>query len=213
MVKPKVGIFVRHPYCSMQSCNGVIAALSESCSLSLFSTAPMEDSYFSKLDLVIFPGGFGHSDAFDFLLTHNSNAIREYVSKSGRYLGICLGAYWASSHYFDILDSVSVTQYIKSPTSCTLRPHAKDMKVLWNSVPKTMFFYDGPTFSGEGNYSTISTYPNSDPMAIIQGRIGLIGCHPEAQEFWYSSYSYLSSKFIDRSSELRSFTFDLLKNT
>jgi hypothetical protein len=28
-------------------------------------------------------------------------------------------------------------------------------------------------------------------MAIIQGRVGLIGCHPEAQRFWYDEYSWL----------------------
>jgi hypothetical protein len=25
-------------------------------------------------------------------------------------------------------------------------------------------------------------------MAIIQNRIGLIGCHPESEKFWYDAY-------------------------
>jgi hypothetical protein len=32
-------------------------------------------------------------------------------------------------------------------------------------------------------------------MAIIQNRIGLIGCHPESEEFWYAGYSWLKNKY------------------
>jgi hypothetical protein len=28
-------------------------------------------------------------------------------------------------------------------------------------------------------------YANGDPMAIIKGNVGLIGCHPEAPLYWY----------------------------
>jgi hypothetical protein len=28
-------------------------------------------------------------------------------------------------------------------------------------------------------------YSNGDPMAIFRGRVGIIGCHPEADEFWF----------------------------
>ena len=34
-------------------------------------------------------------------------------------------------------------------------------------------------------FNTIAKYSNGDPMAIIQDRIGLIGCHPESEESWY----------------------------
>jgi hypothetical protein len=49
-----------------------------------------------------------------------------------------------------------------------------------------MFFYDGCAMIGNSDkFTTISTYANGDPMAIIQNRIGLIGCHLESQEYWY----------------------------
>jgi hypothetical protein len=47
-----------------------------------------------------------------------------------------------------------------------------------------MYFYDGPTFVG-GEYEEVATYANGDPMAIVQGQIGLIGCHPESEQSWY----------------------------
>jgi hypothetical protein len=58
-----------------------------------------------------------------------------------------------------------------------------------------MYFYDGCAFVGNGQYDTIATYANGDPMAIMQGRLGLIGCHPESEPFWYTQYSWLKGKY------------------
>ena len=56
-----------------------------------------------------------------------------------------------------------------------------------------MFFWDGPVFSGEVG-QVVATYENGDPMAIIRGRVGLIGCHPESQADWYGK-KYLRGRF------------------
>ena len=54
-----------------------------------------------------------------------------------------------------------------------------------------MFFYDGCSLLGDNSkFETIATYVNNDPMAIIQNNIGLIGCHPESDEYWYEK-SYM----------------------
>jgi hypothetical protein len=34
-------------------------------------------------------------------------------------------------------------------------------------------------------------------MAIFQNRLGLIGCHPESQPFWYESYSWMKAQYHD----------------
>jgi signal transduction histidine kinase len=34
--------------------------------------------------------------------------------------------------------------------------------------------------------AAIASYANGDPMAIVQGSVGLIGCHLESQKHWYS---------------------------
>jgi len=58
--------------------------------------------------------------------------------------------------------------------------------VTWNGQQETMFFYDGCALVGDTTkFKTIATYANGDPMAIIQNRIGIIGCHPESQQYWY----------------------------
>ena len=61
-----------------------------------------------------------------------------------------------------------------------------------------MFFYDGCALVGNGQYTTIATYSNGDAMAIIQNNIGVIGCHPEAEPFWYDSYTWMRSKYISK---------------
>jgi len=193
--KTKIALFVCDPKCSVQSSNGVMDALSENYNFKLFSKNEVENGFFDDVDMVIFPGGFGDSDSYDTLLKNNKDVVVDFVTRGGKYLGICMGAYWAGKDYFDILDDVDSLQYIKRPNTDTRRPHAKDIKINWQGTDTTMFFYDGCAMVGDGHYETIATYANGDAMAIIQKNIGLIGCHPESQQFWYDSYSWLKSKY------------------
>jgi hypothetical protein len=62
-----------------------------------------------------------------------------------------------------------------------------------------MFWYDGCALVGDQTkFKTYARYVgNGDPMAIIQGNIGCIGCHPESEQFWYDSYSWMKGKYHD----------------
>jgi glutamine amidotransferase-like uncharacterized protein len=195
--KTKIALFVCDPKCSVQSSNGVMNALSENYNFKLFSKNEVENGFFDDVDMVIFPGGIGDSDSYDTILKNNKDVVVDFVARGGKYLGICMGAYWAGKDYFNILDKVDTVQYIKRPDACTKRPHAKNMPVMWRNQPYNMFFYDGCAIVGDdmSPYETIATYSNGDNMAIIQNRIGLIGCHPESQQFWYDSYSWLKGKY------------------
>jgi hypothetical protein len=197
-----IALFVCDPKCSVQSSNGVMKALSGNYNFKLFSKNEVEQGFFDDVDMVAFPGGFGDSDSYDTILKNNKDVVVDFVTRGGKYLGICMGAYWAGKDYFNILDKVDVVQYIKRPNACTRRPHAKNMPVMWKDCygmiePYGMFFYDGCALVGDENspYETFATYSNGDNMAIIQNRIGLIGCHPESEQFWYDSYSWLRGRY------------------
>lgn len=190
-MKPTIALFIADPKCSVQSGNGIMAALSEHYNFKIFSKNELEDNFFDSVDMIAVPGGFGDADSYDTLLKHNQKRVRQYVENGGRYLGICMGAYWAAGHYFNLLDGINAVQYIKRPGTDTRRPHAKAIDVAWNGQPDKMFFYDGCALVGKGRKKVTATYANGDPMAIIQGRIGLIGCHPESEQFWYDSYSWM----------------------
>lgn len=184
-MKPTIALFVNHPECSVDCSNGIIRSLQSHYNFKLFTKDYVEDGFFDDVALVAFPGGFGDSDRFERLMEKNKDEVLAFLQRGGHYLGICMGAYWADKYYFDILDNVRADQYITRPNTDTHRPHAKAMPVLWNGQPERMYFYDGCAMFGE-NFETVATYPNGDAMAIIQGKIGLIGCHPESMPTWYS---------------------------
>ena len=208
-MKKTIALFIADPKCSVQSANGIMKALGNRYNFKIFSKNPVEDNFFNHVDLIAVPGGFGDSDSYDSLFRHNGQDVKKFVQNGGKYLGICMGAYWAGHHYFNILKDIDVVQYIKQG-GCTRRPHAKNMPIHWKGQLTDMFFYDGPTYVGSGNYELIAAYASyNHPMAIIQDNIGLIGCHPEAEQFWYDSYSYMKGKYNSRHNLLLDFVDQL----
>lgn len=194
-MKGKIALFLHQPKCSVQSGNGIMRALSPFYSFKIFTRHELEADFFDDVDMVCIPGGFGDAESFDYLLSENGTRIKEFVQQGGAYLGICMGAYWAGQYYLDILEGVDAEQYITRPKTDTRRPHAKNIDVTWKGQPTKMYFYDGCALVGNGNFETVATYANGDAMAIIQNRIGLIGCHPESEKHWYENYSWMQGKY------------------
>ena len=190
----RLAIFHHQPECSIECYNGMFRALSPSYNIKLFTVRDDIDEVLNESDGLVFPGGIGDSDSYhDFFTRTKANTIAAFISRGGKYLGICMGAYWAGSRYFDILDKVDVVQYIKQPTATVKRSYGTVAFVFWDDLPYYMFFYDGCTYVGDGDYETVADYADGLPMAIIQGNIGLIGCHPESEKFWYEDqYKYIN---------------------
>lgn len=213
-MKPVIALFVHQPKCSIQSGNGIIKSLESEYNFKIFTRHELDDNFFDDVDMVAFPGGIGDADSYyDFFKRRVANAVADYVNNGGRYLGICMGAYWAGSHYFDILEHVDAVQYIKRPDADIRRSYSTVAPIKWTDLHCSMFFYDGCALIGdETKFKTIARYSNGDPMAIIQNRIGLIGCHPEAQEYWFDK-PYLSKywKSHDHGIQLLNFVDELMK--
>ena len=192
---PTIALFLHQPKCSVESTNGIIQALSPKYRVKIFTRFELEDGFFNDVDVVAFPGGFGDADSYDWLFRDNGDAVRNFVLNGGHYLGICMGAYWAGKHYFNLLEGVDAVQYITRLGADTRRPHAKNIDITWKGVPDKMYFYDGCALVGKGQYEVVARYANGDAMAIYQNRIGLIGCHPESTPYWYNSYSWMKPHF------------------
>jgi glutamine amidotransferase-like uncharacterized protein len=190
-----IALFIHDPKCSVQSGNGIMKSLGNKYSFKLFSKNKLENNFFDGVDMIAVPGGIGDSNSYKNLFKYNETSVIDFVNRGGKYLGICMGAYWAGSHYLNILNKVDAVQYITQPKTDTRRPHAKNIEINWDGIDTKMFFYDGCALVGNGSYKTIATYANGDAMAIIQKNIGLIGCHPESEQFWYDSYSWLKGKY------------------
>lgn len=183
-MKPKIALFMNNPVADVSCCNGMMEALEEYYKFILFSKKTIHEVNFSKIDLVAFPGGTGDADLFKRIIKDDASVIQDYVADGGKYLGVCMGAYWAGNHYFNLLKDVDVVQYIRRPKAEVRRSFQTTVEVTWKRKPTRMFFFDGCAFVGD-KFKTIARYDNGDPMAIIQKNIGLIGCHPESRETWY----------------------------
>ena len=189
IVKPTIALL--KDYSSKEAeecCDGMVKVLSPYYNIKMFGHAQCNASTFKNVDMVALPGGVGEADDYDgYFLRKSANAMADYVSNGGRYLGICIGAYWAGKHFFDILDGVDAVQYIKRPTADIRRSYNTVASVIWNNKPQKIFFRDGCAFVGDTKkFTTIASYANGDPMAIIQNRIGLMGACPDSLESWYS---------------------------
>ena len=183
-MKPTIAIFLHHPICSADSVNGVIAAMSSLARIKIFTKHKVADGFFNDVDLVVFPGGDGEATAFRSALKDNLNDVRGFMQRGGKYLGICMGAYWADAYYFNLLQGTRCVQYIKRPRADIRSSYGTVAAVNWQGQDKRMYFYDGPTYVG-GAFHTLASYANGDPMAVVQGSVGLIGCHLESQQHWY----------------------------
>ena len=190
-MRGKIALFLDQPRCSVQSGNGIMRALEPHYRFKIFTKHSVEKDFFDDVDIIAVPGGIGDANTYRRLMGNHQARIRNFMSDGGRYLGICMGAYWAANHYLNLLDGVKATQYITRPDSCTRRPHAKAMPVEWHGEPERMYFYDGCALHGDGEFDTVATYSNGDAMAGYQGRIGLIGCHPESTQHWYNQPRYI----------------------
>jgi len=195
-MKPTIALFMHDPECSQDCCDGIINSLSINYNIRLFSEEDLnDDNFFNNIDIIAFPGGVGDSDScYKFFTRRIGNKISKFIENGGHYLGICMGAYWADQWYFDIIDDVRAIQYIKRPNADVRRPYGTVTPVVWNGKEVNMYFYDGCALIGdESKFKTIARYSNGDPMAIIKGRVGLIGCHPESEQWWYEKpWNYIN---------------------
>lgn len=194
-MKPKIRIFINHPQCSVQSGGGLYEALSPHFNVGFFTTADINYKTFKKIDAIAFPGGLGDSDSFDKLLAPTKEVIQNCIAHGKKYLGICMGAYWADKFYYNLLNDARTIQYIKRPHAEIRRSFSTTVQINWLSRTEDMFFYDGCAIIGDENkFTTIARYTNNDPMAIIQNNIGIIGCHPESMPGWYNK-KYLKDQW------------------
>jgi glutamine amidotransferase-like uncharacterized protein len=182
-----LALFKHHPECSKNSCDGIVQSLGKEYRIKYFNEKDNLTRVLQDASVVAFPGGIGDADRYyDFFKRRSANVIADFVESGGHYLGICMGAYWAGSNYFDILNSVDAVQYIKRPGADIRRSYGTVAPVTWQGQLQNMYFYDGCSLVGdESKFTVIGRYANGDPMAIIQNRIGLIGCHPESLQYWY----------------------------
>lgn len=185
--RPKtLGVYVHYPVADPECANALAVILAPKYKIVHITHRSLTASTLKNIDCLVFPGGLGDSDVFDDVLLDRKTVVQDYMKSGGRYLGVCMGAYFAGHHYFDVLKDVDTVRYIKQPGADVTREDETISPVVWNRKPYNMYFFDGCALMGNlSSLRVFATYANGDVMAAIQGRIGLIGCHPESLEYWY----------------------------
>jgi glutamine amidotransferase-like uncharacterized protein len=137
------------------------------------------------------PGGDGSVDEAYSNLSKDAPAIRTFVQKGGRYLGICMGGYLVDDDPGFAL-GVDTDQYITSECAQLTTPDRGLLQVSWRGVNRWMYLQDGPYFipkTGVAGQTILAKYTNNLVAAMVQpfgnGKIGVSGPHPEA-DAWYA---------------------------
>jgi glutamine amidotransferase-like uncharacterized protein len=215
-MKPTLAIFIHEPQCETACALGMINGLVKDFDIRTFGLDELSLPFLREFDAVCFPGGMGNADDFDDIFTlDHIVAVQVYVAEGGKYFGICMGAYWAGSNYFDLVTDLTIGQYIERPTSDIDYdgPTVADVVFPNNMASQeTMYFYDGCAILGT-DMQVVAHYQNGDAMAAIQDNVGMFGCHPEALEWWYTEGDMDDSWYTPKHAHLmRDFVHQLLAN-
>jgi glutamine amidotransferase-like uncharacterized protein len=184
-------ILVHDPILELDCAHAVASALKSEFRVHMITLENLRYSLYD-CDLLVVGGGIGDSDLFDDIMSRNHiRVIQDYVEAGGKYLGICMGAYWASSLYFDLVP-LAIEQYIVTEDSGIDHEYPTVAKISWQGVEHNMYFYDGCTFHATTkDTEVVARYQNGYPMAVIENnQVGLIGCHPESEPWWFMGISH-----------------------
>lgn len=121
-----------------------------------------------------------------------SKALRSYVQKGGRYLGICGGGFMASTGWDEGGTRVKGLALIPASSSVFNDDFsARILPIKWMGKIRPMFFKAGPDFQLNNSRETvqiIASYDDGSIAALIcsygKGRVAVCGPHPEARESW-----------------------------
>lgn len=153
------------------------------------------------------PGGEGTvADAFAFVKS-TGGMIRDFVDGGGRYLGFCMGGYFAGfDPGFEMLPGDS-GQYIASEGADVTTEIDTVVPVLWGEESRSLYFQDGPYFELDDSEAgaaaeVLATYEATGAIAALvapygEGKLGVVGPHPEATEDWYTAESVSDPDGVD----------------
>ena len=140
------------------------------------------------------PGGNGSVNQAYKEMKPFESAIKNFIQNGGRYLGFCEGGYLAGeAPGFKLLPG-DTGEYIKTHGATVRNTKDAVIQVVWRNKKRWMYFQDGPYFilNPGANATILATYTNGKIAAVVtpyeNGRVGVVGPHPEADTSWYNEY-------------------------
>jgi len=121
-----------------------------------------------------------------------SSALKTYLRNGGRYLGMCGGAFLASTGWPDEGGFVPALGIVPAESDAYDEDFAaKIYPVQWLGAQRLMYYQAGPEFTLRQSHEAVQVvarFANNQPAALIsaygQGKVAVSGPHPEAPETW-----------------------------
>ncbi|UGX87162.1 BPL-N domain-containing protein [Phyllobacterium meliloti] len=155
----------------------------------------LEPSSFIGASLYVQPGGGQDIDgARKSLGKAGIQSVRDFISKGGRYLGICMGAYLATDLGFNIVDGETDSE-VGRPGFPVSDIGDYVVPIKWKGSQLWTYYQDGPYLpknDANSGFLALAHYQTGDVAAARysygKGSATLIGPHPEAPQDWYDNY-------------------------
>ncbi|KAJ3221511.1 hypothetical protein HK099_003456, partial [Clydaea vesicula] len=152
----------------------------------------------SEVQLYVQPGGNMDVDKLFRKLTDSDIAsIRNFVSCGGRYLGICLGAYLTGPKCLNLTEKSSPYSSKKGKYKPLLS------EVIFENQTRLIYTEEPPELGTQqdipGKLKILSRYTKDQTVQILirkynNGRVCLMGGHPEAMENWGNKHAKVVDK-------------------
>lgn len=144
------------------------------------------------------PGGDGNSYATAYQQGFASDpgakaAIQNFVNSGGRYIGICMGAWFTASDAFDLIPGSIENWPTTAGAEITDATADVIVNINWRGTLRKMFYQGGPNMilNSGVNSTVLGTFNNAKVATVVysygSGKVGLSGPHPEATSDWYSA--------------------------
>ena len=150
--------------------------------------AGIREGILTNLDVLIMPGGSGSKQATNLEIS-GREAIRQFVKNGGGYVGVCAGAYLASSHYpwsLHIINArvIDREHWARGKGNVILTLSDLGQKALGHPEKEVEVYYGQGPLYGRGTNDTLPPYeelaiyktevakenvPPGVPMGVMQG--------------------------------------------
>ncbi|HVH41985.1 MAG TPA: BPL-N domain-containing protein [Labilithrix sp.] len=157
----------------------------------------VDDETLERATLYAQPAGNASLDEAWEHVKATAPAIRKFVKRGGRYLGFCMGGYFAGSEPgFELLPG-DTDQWIASKKASVRTEADALVRVDWGKKTRFMYFQDGPYFIVDKDekeakdVDVLARYSSNEKIAALvapygKGKVGVAGPHPEADASWYA---------------------------
>lgn len=182
-------------------CAQTVAGLleKERYSVRLVDEEQLDAEVLSSADLYVQPGGSDDiMDTLSVLSADQVQAIRDFVARGGRYLGICAGGYLAGRYAdqaadvpaFGLIELAEVEQEIADDNAAQFIA----IQLPTGNERRDVYYQAGPHFGSRlpAGARALAYYSGSRHIAARistygKGTVGLIGPHYEADGTWYAA--------------------------